>query len=265
MSVLDALLLALIQVFTEFLPVSSSGHLVIAQKYLGIHSPNVTFNVLVHLGTLIAIIAYFSPRLVTILNAAEKELDEDVFGPSAQLLTTILLANIPAVFVGYFFNEEIEQLFTGGITPCFMFLITALVLYMTRYARTEDGFNLFSIPLSYGLIVGVAQAFAIIPGISRSGFTISFALFLMIAHEDAATFSFLLSIPVITGAAVMKLGSVDQYGLLLSGPYLLGFFVSVFGGFLALALLMFVIRRKQLHLFSYYLVAVGITGLFVFS
>lgn len=265
MSTIDAIFLAAIQVFTEFLPVSSSGHLVIAQKFLGIQDPNVTFNVLVHVGTLVAIIGYFYPRIATIVNSARQELEADVYGPSSQLIVTILVSNIPAGVVGVFFKEEIEQLFVSGLTPSYMFLITALVLFMTRFAEPEDGFELYRIPLLYGVLIGVAQAIAIVPGISRSGFTISFALFLMVQHEDAATFSFLLSIPAIAGAAVLKIGDVEQFGLLVSGPYLMGFLVSCVGGVVALSLLMYIMRRKRLYLFSYYLVLVGVSGVFLFS
>jgi undecaprenyl-diphosphatase len=265
MTTLEAVFLALIQVFTEFLPVSSSGHLVIAQAFLGITEPNVTFNVLVHLGTLGAIIVYFLPRILTILNTAQNELEADVFGPSSQLVITILVANVPAGLVGFFFQDQIERLFSGGITPSIMFLVTALVLFLTRFSERDDGYGIYQIPFWYGVIVGVAQAIAIMPGISRSGFTISFALFLMIQHEDAATFSFLLSIPAISGAAVLKFADVERLGVLFSTPYVMGFLVSFAGGLVALALLMYVMRQKRLYLFSYYLFAAGLTGVFLFS
>ncbi len=264
MSTLEAIVLALVQVFTEFLPVSSSGHLVIAQGLLGIQKPNVTFNVLVHLGTLGAITVYFLPRILTILNTAQNELEADVFGPSSQLIATIMAANIPAVVVGWCFQDGIERLFSGGTTPSFMFLVTALVLFLTKFAQPEEGYELYRIPFWYGVLIGVAQAVAIVPGISRSGFTISFALFLMVQHEDAATFSFLLSIPVITGAAVLKFADVERLDVLLSGPYVIGFLVSFAGGLIALSLLMYVMRRKRLHLFAYYLFAAGLTGVFLF-
>ncbi len=265
MDVLDAIVLALIQVFTEFLPVSSSGHLVIAKQLLGTQNPGMSFTVLVHFGTLIAIIVYFLPQILTLLNTAQKEMEAEVYGPSSQLIVTVMLANVPAIIAGFVLRKEVEHLFTDATTASLMFLVTAFVLFLTRFTEADDGYDLYRIPLAYGMIIGVAQALAIMPGISRSGMTISFALFLLIQHEDAATFSFLLSIPAITGAALLKLNHLNQLETLVSTPYLMGFFVSCIGGLIALSLLMYAVRNKHFHLFSYYLLAAGLGGIVFFS
>ncbi len=260
MSVFDAVLLALLQVLTEFLPVSSSGHLVLGQLLLGIDEGNLAFTVLVHLGTLLATVLYFSRELIGLFASVKKELDEEVFGPASRLLLILLVANLPAGLVGIFFKDQIEQHFNSAGTASLMFLLTAFFLFLTQYASGEEGYGLYEIPMSYGLLIGVAQAVAIVPGISRSGLTISIAMFLMIRREEAGRFSFLLSIPALSGAALLKFGDVEGLMTLIQFPYLVGLVVSTLGGLLALKLLFIVVRKERFHVFSYYLCGIGLFG-----
>jgi len=266
MDLLDAILLAIVQVLTEFLPVSSSGHLVLGQTLLGIEGSNLDFNVLVHVGTLVATLLYFSEDLIGLFASVRKELDEEIYGPASRLSLTLVLANVPAGLVGVLFQEELERIFSSGLTVCLMFFITAFVLFLTAYVSTgRDGLGLYQIPMSYGLLIGLAQAIAIVPGISRAGITISTAMFLMIRREDAGRFSFLLSIPALTGAALLKFGDLQGVSRLFEVSYLVGFLVSTIGGLAALRLLFWVVREQRFYLFSYYLCALGGVGLFAFS
>lgn len=255
MSLLDAILLGLIQGFTEFLPVSSSGHLVIGQTLLGVDAPGVAFEVLLHVATLLAVIIVYRARLWQLVaGAARGERDALVF------VGLLVLATIPAGLVGVFFEDAIESAFGLPAITGIMLLVTGALLWSTRTRRPTIDVQRPTARLAVG--IGVAQAFAILPGISRSGATITAGLWGRMPGERAAEFSFLLSIPAIAGAALLQAGEIGDSWQTTGGPPLLaGFLVALVSGVVAIRSLVWLLRRQAFHAFAYYVWAAG--GLFL--
>lgn len=262
MSLLEAVLLGILQGLTEFLPVSSSGHLVIAQGFLpGFHQPGVLFDLVLHGGTLVAVIFFLRNELGKIIRAIlpRKGLltGDNGGGTVHRKLFFLLLASTAATgFLGLPFREDIEGLFSSPNTAGFLLLVTGLLLFLAdrvvRPHRKEKDLNWRD-----ALVIGIAQAIALLPGISRSGATISFALFRKIDGETAASFSFLLSIPAVLGALLLETRHIPA--VLGQEPLLYGagFSAAMVTGFFALKLLYFIIRKHRLWVFSYYCWIVG--------
>ncbi|KPL08596.1 hypothetical protein AMJ85_08375 [candidate division BRC1 bacterium SM23_51] len=282
MTALQALLLGVLQGLTEFLPVSSSGHLVLGKKVLGVASEMpVTFEVVVHAGTLIAtLLVFWRPVweiLVFLASAVRRQAGgrQDSqsgtkaggppFGevrrwwtdPAGRLLTLIVVGTIPAVLVGFLLEEKIELLFGNALLVGMALCVTGAVLFASRWSRCRrEGIE--GISLGMGVLVGIAQALAITPGISRSGATIATGLLGGIDRETAARFSFLLSMPAVAGAVVVKTGDIAQAGGEVGWlPLLVGFAASLVVGYAALRVLLAFVRYGRLHWFAYYCWPVG--------
>lgn len=264
MQLWEALVLAMVQGFTEFLPVSSSGHLVLASTLLGVREPTITYEILVHFGTLIAIFVVFWQDILLLIGAAVK-LVKNPKGigklwqqdAGVRMVLAIVVGTLPAVIVGLFFKDVIEQLFGSPHFVGYMLIITGTVLFVSDRVvlgkkRVED------ISLLDGLIIGVGQALAVLPGVSRSGTTIATGLFRGLSKESAARFSFLLTIPAILGGMVLAIddlaaGKVETPGwILISGTIL-----AAITGYLAIKILLQVVRKGKLSWFAYYTWAVG--------
>ncbi len=239
MTPVQALILGLLQGLTEFLPVSSSGHLVIAQSAFALQTPPVLFDTLVHLSTLFAVLVFFRTRLLS-LNLVQLKL--------------VAIASIPAFVAGIFLNPFLEQIFSSLPLVSAGLFFTGVLLLSTRIPLSTKPTS----PLSPtpSLLIGLFQALAIIPGISRSGATVSSALHLGIKRQDAFYFSFLIAIPAITGAFVLQLPEISLSALRLS-PLIIGFLSSFFSGIFALKLLQLVIAKSKLHYFSFYCFALS--------
>lgn len=255
MNLLEALALGLVQGLTEFLPVSSSGHLVMAQTVLDVNPAGVFVEVVLHVATLLAVVVVYRRRLLELLlGAARREADP------WRYLALLALATLPAAAVGLLFQQQIERAFDAPALTGAMLLVTGLLLWSTRYARSER------VALQPGwagaLGIGVAQAFAILPGISRSGATITAGLWSRLRGDRAAEFSFLMSIPAILGAAILEFdemtASVRDVGTL---PLLLGFAAALVSGVTAIYLLLWLTRLRRFYAFAYYVWLVG--GLFL--
>jgi len=190
--------LGLIQGTTEFLPVSSSGHLVLAQRLFGVRSPGIVLEVTLHVATTAAVLVYFRRRLLDIFRTAA--------GPAGwrRFLALIIVASLPAALVGLFFEEAVTGLFENGRAVGWSLLFTAAVLGASFLIRRRAQ---AIAALSWGgaLVIGVAQAIAVAPGVSRAGMTVVAALLVGLAGAEAATFSFLLSVPAVLGAAALEL------------------------------------------------------------
>ncbi|MBN2586671.1 MAG: undecaprenyl-diphosphate phosphatase [Candidatus Fermentibacteraceae bacterium] len=254
MTLLSVILLALIQGLTEFLPVSSSGHLALGGLLMKVPGGDISFEVVVHLGTLMAVLAVYRKDLTDLLAGIFRR-DRG----SLTLAGTLAVASVPAALAGYFLQDSIEGLFGSPVTVSVMLLITGSALFSTRFVKPGTR----SRPtVSGSLLVGVSQAVALLPGISRSGFTISAGLFSGIRREDAARFSFLLSVPAILGAALLKLGDsgAGDTGLPLM---MVGFAVSAATGYVALRLLLRFLRAGRFSSFAWYCWLLGIAGLSV--
>lgn len=243
-----AVVLGVVQGLTEFLPVSSSGHLVIAQHLLGLPAGTLTFDVMVHLGTLLAVIVTFRREVLAVLSGLRPGGDQ----AGRRLLLLLMVGTVPAVLAGFLLQDVVETLFSSLYTVGAMLLVTGTVLFLAERASGGDT-PLGSMRLGDALLVGCGQALAIMPGLSRSGTTISAGLLRGVKRDDAARFSFLLSIPVILGAAVLELPNA-LLGAAGASPLVLaiGLATSAVTGYLAIALLVRLIRRRSLVAFAYY-------------
>ena len=251
MSLFDAALLGLIQGITEFLPVSSSGHLVIGQTLLDIQIPGVAFEVAVHVATLFSVLLVFRKRIVDLVVGAVR------FDPKAwRYLTLLVAATVPAVFLGLGARSAMEGLFDKPMVAGVGLLITGTFLWTSRRALTKDPKGTPS--LGSAILMGFAQALAIVPGISRSGATVVAGLWLGVEAEEAAAFSFLMAVPAILGAAVLELPDLRSgAGGLGAGPLFLGSAVAAVAGVLAIWTFIQMLKRKSFHRFGPYCLAVG--------
>jgi len=242
MNELSGLILGIVQGFTEFLPVSSSGHLVIVERILDFESPGVLFETFLHLGTTLAVIWVFRDRIFKLKFRDAK---------------LIVIASMPAAIVGIFFRGQIESLFSSTKLVGIALLITAAINYLTdrQNGRKENVDKLD------GFFIGIAQAFALIPGISRSGSTIMAARSVKISGKSAAEFSFLLSIPAVLGANLLEIYT-HGFGVQASViTYLLGFLASLASGLIAIKLVLRFLEEKKFRMFSLYCVAMGLISL----
>lgn len=256
MSLFQALVLGVLQGLTEFLPVSSSGHLVIAQHFFGISEGVLAFNVAVHLGTLLAVLVALRDDVMLVLAGLRPGSDSQARS-GRRLIWLLIIGTIPAGVVGLLLGDVITGFFSSIAVTGAMLLVTGTLLFASEKARPE-GRRLRSLRNSDALVIGCAQALAVMPGLSRSGTTISAGLARGVVGEDAARFSFLLAIPVILGAAVLELPATLRAG---TGPALpviaVGMVTSAITGYLAIAILRRFIRQGRLRVFAYYTWTVG--------
>ncbi len=255
MDLLTVALLALIQGITEFLPVSSSGHLVVAQHFLSWNRDNVLLDATLHLGTAGAILWVFRNDILSLVAGP---FSRDAAKKRASLRTAafLVIATIPAAVAGLAFKDFFERMFLDARSTGVLFFVTAAFLFATALRKGA------SAPLDApkAVAVGLAQALAILPGISRSGTTIGTALLVGTERKEAGRFSFLLGLPVILGAAFLELRGVSAASLS-PGLLVAAFAISLAVGIVALKLLLGFIDRGKLHYFGFYLVAIGIACL----
>jgi undecaprenyl-diphosphatase len=270
MEIIDSFLLGLIQGLTEFLPISSSGHLVLGEALLGGKlDKSITFEVVVHFGTLCSILIYYRKKIADILRSlwdllrSPTEFSNKISTDSnIKLSGFILLSMLPALFVGLTMKETIENIFLNPFTVSIMLLVTGTILFATKF-REKFANDLTG---SSAFAIGLAQAFAILPGVSRSGSTISLGLYLGIKREKVANFSFLMVIPVIAGAMLLEVKTMIEMGIPMAAFWdlLIGFVVSFVSGYFALKYLIIILQSKGIHPFAWYCWAVGIAGLIYF-
>ncbi len=254
MDYIDAMLLGLVQGATEFLPVSSSGHLALAQYFWGLQEAGLTFDVALHMGTLAAIFLYFRNDFLLMGRAAlaPGSVDEKL-RQGRRVLLCVCLGTLPAVAAGLLFHEVAENSLRAPAMVATTLAVIGLVLLLAERfgSRTRD---FASLTLRDALLVGLLQALAIVPGVSRSGITMSTALFLGLNRTAAARFSFLLSAPIILGAGVLKfpqmLSQAGTGGEL--GFFAAGFGVAAVSGYLFIAFLLRFVQTRSLAVFAYY-------------
>jgi len=260
MSLLQILLLGIIQGLTEFLPISSSGHLVIVQNVFGLKDPHLFLDVSLHFGTLLAIVLVLRKEVASLLKGIvlflfyrlrgeQFKIDEECRA-MARLGGLIILGLIPTALLG-FFLRDLFALFFGSLTAVgSMLVVTGTILWFTRTAG-QGTKETDTISLLDALIIGLIQGFAIAPGISRSGATIAFGLFRSLKKEAAVQFSFLLSIPAILGAMFMEWENPLLYdGTLLH--VVLGTIMAALVGYICLRILIRMVNKGQLYFFSPY-------------
>lgn len=256
MSLIDAIWLALLQGITEFLPVSSSSHLILPSKLLGAPDQGLTFDVAVHLGSLMAVLYYFRRRLMTLISGCILSLQSGTLNEHSLLSLQLAFATLPVVIAGALFKGIIEtdlrNISVIGITTIAFGVLLALADRKSG-ERTEQHLSMWT-----ALGIGGAQALALIPGVSRSGVTITAALFLGLNRQAAARFSFLLGIPAIGGACLLKMSELFIYGepeaILTAGT---GFIVSAVASFLSIGLFLRFVDSIGLLPFAIYRVVLG--------
>ncbi len=258
MDIIDAIILGIIQGLTEFLPVSSSGHLELGAALLGdskLPEESMMFSVILHFATALATILVFRKDIAEIFRG----LFQFKWNEETKFSLKIVLSMIPAAIVGVFFNDQLEQFFGGKIMFVgFMLLLTALLLYLADKAKNTDK------PVSFGnaILVGIAQAIAILPGISRSGATISTSVLLGIDKSKAARFSFLMVVPLILGKIAKDiLDGALTYNAESFGYLSAGFIAAFIAGYFACTWMIALVRRSKLTYFSIYCAIVGLIAI----
>jgi len=252
MTILDSILLGILQGFTEFLPISSSGHLVLAEYLLGVSTPGLVFEVTVHLGSLISILIVFWQDIKEILLSLHDR-------STRHLILVLVVGTIPAVLVGLLFKDWFAAAFDNIALVGATLMLTGIILISTRFAKSKNA------ELTYfnGLIIGIAQSLAITPGISRSGSTIAAGLILGISSKDAARFSFLLAIPAIVGAGLLtglEIVSTANANIF-SIENISAFFTSLVVGVFALKWLLKTLKTGKFHWFGIYCLSIGLITL----
>ncbi len=269
MTILEAILLGIVQGLTEFLPVSSSGHLALMGHFLGLREPQVFFDVMLHLGTLGAVVIAYKQPIRQLVEAGLSAVANPRFyrrpiafingSADLKLIWFILIGSAPTGAIAIAFKQQLEALFVKPTVVAAMLITTGAILHLPRlrrHATRED----CPVRFWHSPLIGIVQGLAVTPGISRSGATISTALLLGVAPKQAARFSFLLSIPAILGAVSLKLKDaatmwVDPM------PIVVGTLTSFLVGYAALRLLLAMLDRGKLSGFSYYCFGVGVTVL----
>lgn len=256
-------MLGLVQGLTEFLPVSSSGHLAIFQRLTGMDSGAtslVFFNALLHLGTLFAIILVFRSDLVKIVNSlVDWKADDEETRAYRRISGYLVVGSIPVAVVGYFLSGLFEELFRSILLIGLMLIVTgAILLIAERLSLSERVHSNYStIRLSDSIWVGLAQALALLPGISRSGITITAGLARGMDRRTAASFSFLFSVPAIIGASTYSLFKIDAAQSVNVLVIIVGIIVAFISGIAAIKMLLYVLEKRRLSLFSFYCFTLG--------
>ncbi len=266
MDVFQGIIIGIVQGLTEFLPVSSSAHLVFIQNILGVKS-SLAFDTFLHLATLLAVLWFFRADIIKMIkswilslgdipkNRFREGLSED---PYKRLAWYVILATIPVGIVGVFFEDSVEALFSGALyVPAFFLFVTGTILYLSQ-RMTSGEINFRNIGPKESLFMGLGQACAILPGLSRSGTTIAAGLVAGLDKEFAAKFSFILAIPAIFGAFIIQIkdigASLDANFL----PVILGFIAAFIAGYAAIKWMLELIQKRSLDIFAYYCWIVGI-------
>jgi undecaprenyl-diphosphatase len=271
MSLLQALILGLVQGATEFIPVSSSGHLVLVPWLLGWPSPSLVFDTMVHWGTLVAVVAYFWRDWRAIISAWVRGLvRRDWSDPLARLGWLLVVGTVPAAVIGFLLESWFESLFSEPVWVSLFLLATAVLLVLGEWFgaqsfRAGGARQLEGLRWPHALVIGLAQAAAIAPGISRSGATMSVGLSGGLLRPAAARFSFLLSAPIILGAGLLQLTELASVPNALSQvPVLVvGFLVAAVTGYLCIWGMLRYLQRGRLYPFALYCVGMGIFCLVV--
>lgn len=246
MQYIDTLILAILQGLTEFLPISSSGHLVIGQKLLDIDLPGNAFEVVLHIGTLMSVVTVFRVELKTLLfNLNDSS--------NRYYISAIAIGTIPALLVGLLLKDYISLIFDNIRFVSVSLVFTGVMLITSKFIIKRN----VKLTLFIGIVIGLAQAVAIIPGISRSGTTICMGILMGLSASEAAKFSFLLSIPVIIGAGLLTAMNIETipFGL---DIILLGILFSYLVGWISLKWLLTILSTGKLYWFGVYCLIIGL-------
>lgn len=253
MEIWQAVILGAVQGFAEFLPVSSSGHLILLQRWLGVTEGGLFFDVMLHIGTLIPVCIVFFKEILALF---KKPFNKMLF---------LIIATIPAALTGMLLGDLVEGAFYGGdvLAACLLagtFLLTATELFLSEVVSKK---NQKALPLSYKntLAMGVAQSIAIVPGLSRSGTVISAGCFMGVERSENANFTFLMSIPIILGAAVVSGYKTLKTGIIIEVlPLIFGVVTAAVTGYIAIKVMLKIIKKANYKWFSLYLVIMALAS-----
>ncbi len=259
MSYFQAILLGVLQGLTEFLPISSSGHLVLAGSLLGISSEaeGVTFELAVHFGTLFSVLIYFRRQISRlVLSVFRPQMMEE-----RKTVFYLIIGTIPAVFAGLFLRDYFENAYESPLFTSLMLCVTGVILFLPYHIAIKKR----ELKPSSALLMGVGQALAILPGISRSGSTIVAGMLAGVNPSRAAEFSFFLAVPAIAGAGILQAGELSKVDHGLLGQYLAGSISAFIFGLVAVYAVLATIRRGKFQYFGIYCLTIGLLGLIYFS
>ena len=263
----QAIVVGLVQGLTEFLPVSSSGHLVLTQELLGVSDEGVTFEILVHFGTLLSVLIYFRKKLWRMLLSIVPPFRGDL-ARERTMIFLLFIASIPAALVGF---SPLKDVFEGAYerpaVVALLLMVTGSVLFLPRLlARKREGdSDCGEVGIKSAIAMGIGQAFAILPGISRSGSTIVSGMLARVNSSSAAEFSFLMAIPAIFGATLIEVLGMGDLDSKLIGPYIAGAVVAFVSGLAAIFAVLESIRKGKFEYFGIYCLIAGFTAFCYFQ
>lgn len=246
---IKSIILGMIQGLTEFLPISSTGHLLLGRKFLGLSEAGLFLDTMLHLGTLVAVIAVFWRDIVELIKR-----------PFSRLMLLLVVATIPTGVIGLLFEDFFEEISKTGVTVGWEFLATGFILWIADHAKNRGDKSFAEIKIRDAFLVGTLQGLAILPAISRSGLTIAGALFSGIQKEAAARFSFLVSLPAIAGATILqlkKLGEGTSVEIIGMDALILGTIAAGVSGYIAVKWMLKVLQKGSLKGFAIYVWIVG--------
>lgn len=264
MTFLEAIILGLVQGLTEFLPVSSSGHLVLTQELMGVEDKGVTFEILVHFGTLLSVIIYFWKRLwglfLSILPPFKEERKED-----RKMIGYLAIASVPAAIVGFSpLKDHFEGAYEKPALVGLLLVLTGAILFLPRLLKTKGTKGTKEVGIKSAIAMGLGQALAILPGVSRSGSTIVSGMVSGTKSSAAAEFSFLMAIPAIAAASLLEVKDLVTIETKLLGAYIGGGVVAFLSGLAAIYAVLAAIRRGKFEYFGVYCVIAGLLAFFYF-
>lgn len=266
MTLFRSIVLGAIQGATEFLPVSSSGHLVVLPAIFGWQEPTLSFTIFLHMGTFLAVLIYYFKDVINLIKGfftmfKKFKTPEEIF--YLKLFWLLFIAFIPAAFVGIFLKSKVETTFSNPHMVSYFFFFTALILFLASFDFNKHIESLRNVSFKNAIAVGLMQILSLFPGISRSGMTISGGVFSGLKREDAARFSFLLSIPTIFGAGIFELK--DAMNVSVSHAtgieIFIGFLFSFIVGILSIKFFFALIKRIKFYVFAFYCIIIGLVGL----
>lgn len=258
MTIFQAVIYGIIQGLGEFLPISSSAHLIVAPWLFGWKDPGLTFDVALHLGTLVAVILFFWKDWIKLISAGIKGTKTT----DGKLFWFLVLATIPGGIAGVLLEKKAEHLFRNPALIGSSLIIMGIVLYYAdKFGKKKD--HIDNIGLGRSFLIGLSQALAIIPGVSRSGITMSAGLFAGLSRESAAKFSFLLSTPIIVGAGLLKLKDM-LHSSIQTAPFLTAVITSAVVGFLSIKFLLDYLKNKSFNLFVIYRLIAGVALIIIY-
>lgn len=259
MTIIQAIILGIIQGLTEFIPISSSGHLILVHEWLGVTTESLIFDVALHLGTLIALVIYFYKDIYSITKSLF------VRDNNTNLAMVLAVATVPAVIAGFFLQDLAESSFRSvRLVSLGLIIVALLMLWAESYSKKlKQKTKLQNVSARQGVLIGIAQAVALIPGVSRSGATITTGLFAGVERKDATRFSFLLGIPITFGAVLKVFSSSGTLDLLQAEQtiFIVGVLSAFLSGIFAIQFMLKYLAKHTLNVFAYYRIVVGIVVL----